>query len=213
MTDLVYRQASSEYADQMVDLELRCFPTIERDELLTVEGIELQERLFPEGAFMVLDGKRIVGMASGIFVNYDISKPQHDMHAVTGHEGVANHDPDGDWYYGTDIAVHAEYRRRGIGRMLYDLRKDLVRRLDKRGIVAGGHLHGFAEYKGEMSAVDYMEAVRDSELYDPTLSFQLNQGFELVGALENYLADEATDGWSALIVWRNPDVQGGGAMQ
>jgi hypothetical protein len=35
------------------------------------------------------------------------------------------------------------------------------------------------------------------------IGVDLDQGFELLGALEGYLADEATDGWSALIVWHN----------
>ena len=43
-------------------------------------------------------------------------------------------------------------------------------------------------------------------MYDPTLTFQMEQGFELIGALEDYLTDDATDGWSALIVWHNPDI-------
>ena len=30
-------------------------------------------------------------------------------------------------------------------------------------------------------------------------------GFEVRGLLENYLRDEADDGWATLIVWENPD--------
>ena len=42
-------------------------------------------------------------------------------------------------------------------------------------------------------------------LYDATLSFQIENGFAIRGVLENYIEDEATDGWSALIVWDNPE--------
>jgi hypothetical protein len=41
-------------------------------------------------------------------------------------------------------------------------------------------------------------------MYDATLSFQLENGFRVAGLLENYLKDDSTDGWSALIVWDNP---------
>jgi GNAT superfamily N-acetyltransferase len=113
--------------------------------------------------------------------------------------------PDGDWYYGTDIVVHPDYRRRGIGQKLYDLRKDLVRRRARRGIIAGGHIPGFADHKHRMSATDYVSQVAAGGIHDATLSFQLQNGFEARGVLENYIDDEATDGWSALIVWENPD--------
>ena len=45
-------------------------------------------------------------------------------------------------------------------------------------------------------------------IYDRTLSFQLSNGFEVRGVLENYLEDEANDGWAALIVWEDEDSAG-----
>ena len=80
-----------------------------------------------------------------------------------------------------------------------------MRRYGKRGIIAGGHIPGFADHKHELSAAEYVEKVAAGELYDPTLSFQLENGFEVRGVLENYIQDEETDGWSALIVWEDPE--------
>lgn len=189
-------------------LERLCFPHADPAELIDVEDVVESSRTFPEGFFVVLDGARVVGQGAGIFINFDFERPQHTILSITGIHQCGNHTPDGEWYYGTDIAVHPEYRRRGIGRMLYDLRKDLVRRFDKRGILAGGHIPGFAEHKRRMSAEDYIDRVARGELYDPTLSFQLHNGFRVVCALPDYLKDEATDSWSALIVWENPDRRG-----
>ncbi len=80
-----------------------------------------------------------------------------------------------------------------------------MRRHNKRGIIAGGHIPDFAKHKHEMSAAEYVEKVAAGELYDATLTFQLENGFRVRGVLENYIHDEATDSWSALIVWDNPD--------
>ena len=52
---------------------------------------------------------------------------------------------------------------------------------------------------------EYVDKVVSGDLTDPTLTFQLSNGFEVRGLLENYIEDEADDGWAALIVWENPD--------
>ncbi|MAI79522.1 MAG: GNAT family N-acetyltransferase, partial [Deltaproteobacteria bacterium] len=160
---------------------------------------------FPEGFFLCIDGEELAGQAGGIFLDFDFSSPQHTIVEITGENQCGNHDPDGDWYYGTDIAVLPTYRRRGIGRQFYKLRKDLVQRHGKKGIIAGGHMPDFVHHKDSMSAADYVAKVASGELYDATLTFQLENGFEIKGVLENYIEDEDTDGWSALIVWNNPD--------
>ena len=43
------------------------------------------------------------------------------------------------------------------------------------------------------------------ELYDPTVTFQIQHGFSVRGLLANYVVDDDTGGWNALIVWENPD--------
>ena len=201
---LVFRTATSDLAEQMVDLELRCFPKVEPSDLLSVEGVRLQEQLFPEGAFVVLDGARVVGMASGIFVDYDISEPQHAMDEVVGPLGVERHDPDGDWYYGIDIAVDPEYRGQGIAKRLYQLRKQVVIDHNRRGIIAGGVIPGYANHKENMSAAKYVEFVRRGDIRDPTLSVQLSNGFEVTGVIADYVRDESTGNWASFIVWKNP---------
>ena len=188
-------------------LERRCFPHADPAELLGEADIRASARIFPEGFFVVLDGDRVVGQGAGIFLDFDFARPQHTILEITGEHQCGNHREDGAWYYGTDIAVDPAYRRRGVGRRLYDLRKDLVRRRGKRGILAGGHIPGFADHKHAIDAATYIDRVVRGELYDPTLSFQLRSGFRVLCALENYLKDEATDSWSALIRWDNPDVR------
>ncbi len=85
--DLEYRLATPEYAEEMLQLEYLCFPTVDRDDLISIAEIEMQYEVFPEGGFMVMDEGRVVGMASGVFVDYDISEPQHRMEDVIGRDG------------------------------------------------------------------------------------------------------------------------------
>lgn len=212
MPELVYQQATAEYAEAIVELELVCFPTIHPGHLLTAGEVIDQESVFPEGGFVVLDGDAVVGMASGIFTDFDLSVIQHSLDDLLA-DGIHSHDPDGDWYYGIDIAVHPEYRGHGIGRRLYDMRKQLVRDFERRGIIAGGVLPGFIEHKDSMTADAYVRAVAAGELYDATLSFQLANGFELLGAIASYVDDPETDGWASFIVWYNDAVVDDSSMR
>jgi hypothetical protein len=62
-----------------------------------------------------------------------------------------------------------------------------------------------------MSAAEYAQRVATGEFYDRTLTFQLGNGFQLRGVLENYYPDVPSDGWASLIVWENPEyVEEGG---
>jgi GNAT superfamily N-acetyltransferase len=211
MSELEYRIATTDYAERMLALEYLCFPTVDRDDLISIAEIEIQAEVFPEGSFMVLDGDRLVGMASGIFVDYDIREPQHRRGDVIGENGADKHDPAGAWYYGKDIAVHPDLRGRGIGRRLYDLRKQVVKDHGKRGIIAGGVIPGFADHKHEMTAAEYVKAVAAGDLFDPTLTMQIANGFEAKGVISDYVDDDTTDGWASFIVWFNPDVPGADA--
>jgi GNAT superfamily N-acetyltransferase len=205
VTELRYANITDGLAPACAELELLAFPHAEADDLLSVEDLRAYARIFPEGFFVVLDGDRVVGQAGGIFLDFDFDDPQHSIVEITGEHQCGNHDPDAEWYYGTDMVVHPDYRRRGIGRRLYELRKDLVRRHRKRGIIAGAHIPGFAAYKDRLSAEEYVSKVASGELYDSTLSFQIANGFQVRGVLDDYLRDEATDDHAALIVWENPD--------
>lgn len=210
MSELRFVNLTKELAPQCAALELEAFPHANPADLLDQKDIEVYAEVFPDGFFVCLDGDRVVGQGAGIFLDFDFSNPQHRIVDITGEHQCLKHDWEGDWYYGTDIVVHPEYRRRGIGKRLYQLRKDVVQRYNKRGIIAGGHPAGYIDHKESLSVEDYVEAVKKRDIYDPTLTFQMDNGFEIRGVLYDYLRDEATDDASVLIVWENPDFDSAG---
>ena len=185
MPEITYAPIQERWAEELAAIERAAFPTAGMVDLLNVEDIRILCRTFPEGGFVALDGDRPVGMGVGILIDFD-------------------------FYYGVTIAVDPGYRRLGIGQELYVRRKDVVRRLGKAGIVAGGVIPGYADHLDAMSADEYVEEVKAGRLYDPTLSFQLENGFEALGAIPDYMEDPAVGGNAVLIVWRNPDRLTGG---
>ena len=142
-------------------------------------------------------------MNTGLLLNFDFEQPNHSFQEVTGNLLFSTHDANGAYYYGGDICVHPSYRRRGIGRRLYDSRKRIVREMGKKGILAGGMLVGYHKYKDTMSIENYVSEVCSGKLVDPTLTFQLKCGFEVKGILKNYIQDESCCNNAALIYWEN----------
>ena len=204
-SDLKLVTLRAEHAGGLERLQIACFPTLAPHERMRREHFLSHAALFPEGNFVVLDGEKVVGLGSGFLTDFDFTA-KHTFWEWVSEGFYTRHDKDGAWYYGGDISVHPDYRGFGLGRRLYDARKAVVRRLGRRGIVAGGMLPGYAAYKS-MSVQDYVQKVVAGELSDPTLSFQLKNGFEVRGLLENYLDDEASAGWATLIVWENLEAQ------
>ncbi len=205
MSEVIIVNLEAAMAPALEQIELTCFPMANPDDLLSETDIRAYAETFPEGYFVAMVDGKPVGMGAGIYLDFDFAHPQHSIAEITGEHQCGNHDPDGEWYYGTDMTVLPEYRGRGIGKMLYEVRKALVKSAGKRGIIAGGALPGYFDHKREMSIHEYVEKVVAGELADPTLTFQMSQGFEVRGMLENYIEDESDDGWAALIVWENPD--------
>jgi len=201
--ELRYRQIETRWADALEALELRAFPSVDPADLYSAPELTDLAEAFPEGNFVVLDGEEPIAMGLGVRVHFDLSRPQHRLKDLMAEGGKAGHNPDGDWYYGTDISVDPRYRRRGIGSRLYDLRKGVCRDLGLRGIIAGGVIPGYADHKDSMTAADYVAKVAAGELYDRTLSFQVRNGFEVRGVLEDYMHDPTVDSWASLIVWPN----------
>ena len=189
------------WADALEALELRAFPNVDPYDLYSADELKDLAEVFPEGNFVALDGAEPIAMGLGIRVDFDFDRPQHRLKDLMALGGRAGHSPDGEWYYGTDISVDPRYRRRGIGSRLYNLRKGVCRDLGLRGIIAGGVIPGYADHKETMSAPTYVDKVSAGELYDPTLSFQIKNGFEVQGVLKNYMTDPTVDNWASLIVW------------
>src|SRR5215212_6797302 len=134
-----------------------CFPTLDPSAWMTAEHFASHLRLFPEGQHVALDGDRVVGQSSTFRISGARAFNQHQYMDILGQSYFTNHDPNGEWLYGADMSVHPEYRGRKISTLLYDARKDLVRRLGLRGMVAGGMIPGYRNYRNRMAVAEYAD--------------------------------------------------------
>ena len=208
MPEITYAPIEAKWAKELAAIERAAFPTAGIEDLLIEEDIVVLCDTFAGGGFVALDGDKPVGMGVGILIDFDFDDPHHSLDDLVGEHSCGNHRTDADWYYGVTIAVDPDYRRLGIGHELYIRRKDVVRRLGKKGIVAGGVIPGYKDHIDDMTADEYVDRVRAGDLYDPTLSFQIENGFEAVCAIPDYMDDPAVGNNAVLIVWHNPGLAG-----
>ncbi|MFT6866222.1 MAG: putative amidohydrolase/ribosomal protein S18 acetylase RimI-like enzyme [Cyclobacteriaceae bacterium] len=160
--------------------------------------------VFPEGQLCIeLDGK-MVAAALAIIVDYKKFGDNHTYSQITGQETFRTHDPDGNVLYGIDVFVHPEHRGLRLGRRLYDGRKELCENLNLKSIIAGGRIPNYNEYSDELTPREYIQKVRDRELRDPILNFQLLNDFHVKKVLKNYLpGDIESKEYATLLEWNN----------
>ena len=166
-------------------------------------------RVFPEGQLVAEDRAtgELLGFASSLIVRWDDYAFDAEWREWTASGYFTNHDPAvGRTLYGAEVMVAPARQRQGIGRLLYRARADLARRLGLRRIRAAARLRGFGARAAELSPAAYVERVVRGEIRDPTLSFQLSEGFRVLAVVAGYLRnDEESRGHAAIIEWLNPD--------
>ncbi|MGE0784085.1 MAG: GNAT family N-acetyltransferase [Sandaracinaceae bacterium] len=184
-------------------LLVRCFPGLKP---WSEEQFNSMIARFSEGQLCIeIDGV-LAGACAGLIVRYDDYTDWHDYLEISDRGHISNHDPEGDTLYGIEMMVHPDYRGQKLARRLYDARKDLCRRYNCARMMIGGRIPGYAEHRDRLTAHEYVRAVIDKELFDPVLTAQLANGFQLRQLIEDYLpSDEDSGGWATWLEWPNLD--------
>lgn len=153
------------------------------------------------------DTDRPIGMSVSLVVDSRDWDPTADWHAVTGNGSLSTHDPEhGDTLYAAGVAVHPAARGRGVARVLYLAREELLERMGLSRIRAGARIPGYGRVAATMSPEEYVRDVVAGQRHDPTLSFQLHLGFEVVALARGYLPfDRESRGHAAIVEWQPPD--------
>lgn len=158
-------------------------------------------RHFPGGQFSILTSQgRLVADATSMMVSSAKALTPHRWSEVTGKGTLSTHDPDGDAFYGVDLAVDPEFQGLGLARQLYSARIALALRMGCRRFVAGARIPGYHLATDLLTPEGYLKLVERRLIFDPTLSTQLRLGFTLRGLLPDYISDPESRNCAALIV-------------
>jgi predicted amidohydrolase/GNAT superfamily N-acetyltransferase len=159
---------------------------------------------FPEGQIVVKVNDEIAGCALSIIIESSRYDEQHNYKEITGNYTFNTHSEEGDILYGIDVFVKPEFRGLRIGRRMYDYRKDLCERLNLKAIVFGGRIPNYHKYADDLSPKEYINKVREKEIHDPVLNFQLSNDFHPVKVLKGYLeGDAASSEYAVMLRWNN----------
>lgn len=203
--DVIVRNIQDSDVRKIVDLSHKCFGS---EMSLKSEHFKNQLKLFPEGQICVEYKGKMVGNASSLIVNMDDYSDEHCYEEICDEGYIRNHNPTGNHLYGIEVGIDPDYRKMKLGRHLYNGRKRICQDLNLKSIFIGGRMPFFYKYADHLSAEEYVAKVQEEKIYDPVLTFQMRNGFELKHVIKNYLpGDEASLQYGALMEWKNKDYQ------
>lgn len=201
---VVVRNAALADVPAIVEVAAKAYARWPSEQLANERNYRMQITAFPEGQFVAVKDDKIVGYCSSLIVSLDDDSPWYAHGEITGFGSFSTHNPSGNTLYGADIAVDPDYQGQGLSKKLYAARKALLRRHNLKQMIAGGRIPGYGEYRGKMSAKEYVAKVQKGELQDKSLNAHIRAGYEIRGVHYGYIDDEQSLGYSTHLVMPNP---------
>lgn len=160
--------------------------------------------LFPEGALCMEINGEIVGSMTGLLVNFDPDHADHTWEEITDSGYIRNHNPNGNTLYVVDIGVRPAFRKLGIGKWLMQSMYEVVVHKGLERLLGGGRMPGYFKVAIELTPEQYLQEVMNGNRKDPVITFLLRCGRTPVQVVPNYLEDEESLHYGALMEWKNP---------
>lgn len=170
----------------------------------TREQIALLISIFPKGQVCIEDNGEPVAIALSIIIDFSLFGDQHTYDQIIANGTFKSHDQEGDYLYGIEVFVDPGYRGMRLGRRLYDARKEIAENLNLKGILLGGRIPGYHKVSDEMTPQEYILKVKNREIYDSVLTFQISNDFHVRNLLDEYWpGDHFSHGNAVLLEWIN----------
>lgn len=202
-TKIIVRNTQFTDAEAINEIVKLCYPGVPP---YSQDALRAHMNHFPEGQMVVEYEGKVVGFCITFIISEKLAARPHTWKEITGSGFASLHDPLGNFLYGMDICVHPSFRGKKIGERLYNERRKLCQGLGLKGIIFGARIPGYGKKKKTYpTPEDYLEAVKGKIVRDPTISFQMKNGFEPVQVLKDYLPmDQESHGYAVLMRWENP---------
>src|SRR3990167_7413373 len=103
---LIIQNPTLKQAEEISALIERVYPDMPR---WSLDCIKSQITHYPEGQFIALFDKQIVGYSASIRISGTRALKQHSWDEITGNGYCTTHDPEGDYLYGVETCVDNTY--------------------------------------------------------------------------------------------------------
>jgi len=203
--ELVVRPARLEDVPGIYACQAAAYPEFGPGGLCDERQLRMQIEAFGEGQLVAMLGERVAGYAMSLIVQLDDESPWYSYAEITGNGSFSTHDPAGDTLYGADVAVHPDFRGRGVSQRLYESRRRILKRFNLRRMVAGGRIPGYHLHAGRITAEEYVERVVRGELRDPALNAHLRAGYHVRGVHMGHGRDSRSLDYATFLEVDNPD--------
>lgn len=202
INEIIVRKSEYDDIENLVELSKEGFPGMDS---FKSDHFQSHLDIFPEGQYCIEYKNKIIGSCSSMILNFNKFSSNANFDEVTKEGYISNHDSKGSNLYGVDVVIHPDYRKMKLGSRLYEIRKNICKSLNLKSIIFGGRIPNYYLYEKEMSVEKYVSEVKKSNIYDPTLTFQLNKEFKLKDIIPNYLPDDKESmKYAILLEWENP---------
>ncbi|MGA3011710.1 MAG: GNAT family N-acetyltransferase [Terracidiphilus sp.] len=205
------RQMTPGDIPSVIELQVRAFPGLPP---WRPDQLKRHLEVFPEGQLVVSDpAGRIVGSASSLLIDWDDYAESANWSSITGDGSFDTHNSLGKTLYGADMGVDPDARKQGIGTMLYEARKELIREHGLKRLLTGGRIAGYSAVADQLTAKEYVANVVDGKRRDPALSFQLENGLVVLDVVPGYMHDTDSCGFATVLEWLNPEYTSSVSLQ
>lgn len=192
--------------DELIRIQAESFPPPYPEELLwNHEQLASHVANYPDGAICIEVDGELAGSMTSLRMQWDPSHPaSHTWVEVTDDGYIRNHQPDGNTLYIVDLCVRPKFRKWGLAQLMMQAMYHLVIAQGLDRLLGAGRMPGYHLVADGMTAESYLEQVVSGEKHDPVISFLLRCGRMPVGVATEYLDDEESCNYAALMEWRNP---------
>lgn len=169
----------------------------------SVRELEARRHAFPAGQMVAERGGEVVGAASALLVDWERHAMRPRWSTLTDGPFTA-HDASALTLFAVDTVVEPSKRGSGIGRALYQARRQLCRRQNLQRVLVACPLEGYAPLRDMLTPERFAMRLLMGDIPDPLLRFHLALGFQFCGVLRDFWDGAGGSGHAALLAWLNP---------
>lgn len=203
--EVIIRNYREDDFEDLIRIQRESFPPPFPEELWWNEDqLKNHVSLFNEGALCVEVEGVLAGSMTGLIVDFNPDQPNHTWEEITDNGYIRNHQPKGNSLYVVDICIRPAFRKLDLGKWLMQSMYEVVVHKGLDRLLGGGRMPGYHKQATTMTPENYLEQVVKGTLKDPVISFLLRCGRTPLGVVKNYLEDEESKNYAALMEWKNP---------